>query len=533
MGATISDTQKRNAGQTNSMYAVMEAANAVRLHISETNVNIDKIGKPTKSQQRRLLQAIREYQPDTVLVDFKDTESGQSYSGMFSGTQRQEIMDALNFPFDPEISPLTSDEEYYAQRASKKNHKSLPLHETLWLSVFKADPCGAGSPGGKGFSQGNTCQKRGSGGSGSPESRKGDKTPDSPTEPPDENEPLMDSEAEYSDYSLVFIQNLNNEAVLEVENPHIVNPQGDPNNDGITDAARVGLPADMVPPPPDQIPRMPNLTADESAAERSFAEHFEADPEGVADAYFDMVVNREVDPDKPLAHKTFSTDDAKMLSGDYAASLENRARYNIPVHQTANAIAKKSFLKQLDAMANLPESKRNVLITQGGVAAGKGYATGNEFNDVADEFGAVWDSAGEQNGTEMPWIQGELDKRSIKGTYVFVHADPLENWTNPKRGAIERAKKKGRMVDARLFAESYNVGAINFEKFMNQHKGRADFIILDNRGAETKSLNQIPKEDIPDAEQLYRQAVNAVLESDAPAHIKRGATIGSRIFTTN
>tara|TARA_Y100001963_G_C6793525_1_gene457119 strand:+ start:1 stop:1290 length:1290 start_codon:yes stop_codon:yes gene_type:complete len=426
---------------------------------------------------------------------------------------------------------VAESEAIYWQSVQKS--KSLPLYETLWMSVFKSDPCGAGSPGGEGFSEGNTCQKRGSGNSGSPEARKGDKTPDSPTESPDENEPLTASEGEYSDYAMVFIQNLNNEAVLEVENPHIVNPQDDPNNDGITDAARVGLPADMVPPPPDQIPRMPNLTADESAAERSFAEHFEADPEGATDAYFDMVVSREVDPDKPLAHKTFSTDDAKMLSGDYAASPENRAKYNIPVHQTANAIAKKAFLKQLDAMASLPESQRNVLITQGGVAAGKGYATGNEFNDVADEFGAVWDSAGEQNGTEMPWIQGELDKRGIKGTYVFVHADPLENWTNPKRGAIERAKKKGRMVDARLFAESYNVGAINFEKFMNQHKDRADFIILDNRSDETKSIDQIPKEDIPDIKQLYRQAVNAVLDSDAPEHIKRGATIGSRIFTTN
>ena len=309
----------------------------------------------------------------------------------------------------------------------------------------------------------------------------------------------------------------------------------DDNGDGVPDYSRVGVPADHAPPPPPIIPRLPNLTEDERGVEDRFASAFEKDPDGVAQAYLDKLAAAEIGD----APNIFNTDDAKMLSGDYNPQgvpeeevLDARSRTNVLVHQTSNAIAKRAFLKYLD---DLPEDKKTVLVTSGGVASGKGHSIGQvgKANELAQSVGAVWDAAGEQNATENPWILRECKKRGIRATFVFVHADPTQTWENPKRGVIERAQKKGRMVDARLFADSYVEGPANFKKFYdaNVHDPDADFIFIENLTT-PKELEQFPEEALKvNAEELYARASKHIdgLEHIKPA-VRRGGTIGRRIW---
>lgn len=121
-------------------------------------------------------------------------------------------------------------------------------------------------------------------------------------------------------------------------------------------------------------------------------------------------------------------------------------------------------------------------------------------NDIKSKVGAVWDAAGEQNSTENPWILNEARKRGLNTVFAFVDADPQVTWENPKRGVVERAGREGRMVDARLFAESYTVGAKNFDAFHQAHRGEADasFVVLTSRGGTkdqpVRSVDRVPDE---------------------------------------
>src|SRR5262249_17451605 len=137
---------------------------------------------------------------------------------------------------------------------------------------------------------------------------------------------------------------------------------------------------------------------------------------------------------------------------------KNRATLNLALHQTANAIAKRAFVQHLNTLKEGDE----ILVTVGGCGAGKGYALGNvpEALAMKDRSKAVWDSAGDQNATENPWIQSEAEARGLKVNYIYVHADPYSQWAHPERGVVKRAAdpKDGRMVDAYVFADSYAIG---------------------------------------------------------------------------
>lgn len=244
----------------------------------------------------------------------------------------------------------------------------------------------------------------------------------------------------------------------------------------------------------------------------------------------------------------FNTDDVKLLSPDYnpqgVSEQDNKNAkgfYNSAVFQTANAIAKKAFLKHLDeVVAKLPDgdSKKTVLVTSGGCAAGKGYALKNipETAGMLDSVGAVWDAAGELNGVENPWILEECRKRGIKPIFAFIHADPVNTWENPERGVVERAGKVGRMVDARAFADSYALGAQNFKKFMDKHieDPNVDFHIIDNAtGGKPSPLQQMPEKALnQDGEKIYQRAVQVVEEREnkLSAGVVRGALAGGRIW---
>ncbi len=317
-------------------------------------------------------------------------------------------------------------------------------------------------------------------------------------------------------------------------------------------AARVGVAGDAVPPPP-KIPRLPNLTADERYVEDRFATAFERDPDGLAKQFIKATTD---DFEKKKAKgdnvvPTFETDAAKMLSGDYKGeglspqqALDAKGVYNAAVHQTAHAIAKRAFVDYLhNVVAKLPPEQRNIIKSDGGCGSGKGYLVENCLGKLDGRVGAIYDAAGEQNSTENEWILAEAKKAGVKATFVFVHADPTTTWEEPKGGVISRAKGKGRMVDARLYADSYAEGAKNFKAFMDKHKDDPDanFICFDNtvRGTtpDGKPILPKPMEKFPeaalqvDAEKLYARSANYVAGvADLNPAIRRGASVGRRIW---
>lgn len=318
------------------------------------------------------------------------------------------------------------------------------------------------------------------------------------------------------------------------------NPQvdSDPNHDGITDRARVGVPAFDVPPPPKRVTRIPGLTGVAKRAESHFAEAFEKDPDSLTDEAVIMFTAHS-EPGKPV---TFETDACKKqspfwnsadLDEDLEQRAKNRATLNLSLHQTANAICKRAFVKHLDT---IPEGSE-ILVTVGGCGAGKGYALKNvpQALEMKNRAAVVWDSAGDQNATENPWILQEARKRGLKVNYVFVHADPNTQWANPERGVVKRAQdpNDGRMVDAMVFADSYAIGAKNHHAFAEKHKNDGDVrcVYLVN-GAQPKLLDTMPPEALKvDRRALAKFAVDYVNGNpDVPEHIRKGATDGVKIW---
>ncbi len=304
----------------------------------------------------------------------------------------------------------------------------------------------------------------------------------------------------------------------------------DSTGDGITDAARVGLAGNVVP-PPGRVPRLPNLSEKEKAVEEKFAADFESDPEKITDDFYAMVLAGKKPP-------TFGTDDAKMLASEWVGEpiedrSSRRATLNIALHQTANAVAKRAFLKHLDTL----KKGDSIMVTVGGCGAGKGYSLGNVdiAKKAASESQAVWDSAGDQNATENPWLQKEAEKRGLTVTYVFVNAEPEVSWADPARGVIKRANnpEDGRMVDAHVFADSYAIGAKNHAAFAEKNKNNpnAKFIYIDSAGKPPTLVDKMPESALKvDRHALTTFALNALEKSDAPPHIKQGGSVGVRIW---
>lgn len=299
-------------------------------------------------------------------------------------------------------------------------------------------------------------------------------------------------------------------------------------------AARVGIPGDAVHPPP-KLPRLKGLSSDEKKIESKMNKAIEKDPKGAASAFYEVAKDN---------NWVFETDGAKSLMPEWTRPdlpadekgkvhperAKFRGKYNAVLHQGANAIAKRSFLSRLDDIEKLPEDKRQVLVTSGGVAAGKGSALAAQ-PDLAKSVAATWDAAGEQNATENEWVLEECKKRGIKPVFLFVHADPKKSWP----GVIERAKGIGRMVDAQLFADSYAHGAKNFDAFYQKNKDNASFVFgrFKGRGEPAEILDSMPKEALElDADDIYEHASKYVDEKkgELPDFVYEGATIGRRTW---
>lgn len=314
---------------------------------------------------------------------------------------------------------------------------------------------------------------------------------------------------------------------------------------GVPDKARVGVPGMSVPPPPDEIPRLPNLTKKQRKVETRFAEAYLKDPDGMAKKYLKALKKRKVGEHPNI----FAADDVKMLNPDWNPgkaklgealpdeSKKAMAKYNTAVHQTANAVAKRAFLMYLkDTVAKLPKDKRVVLVTNGGCAAGKGSSLKRSGEDdpnailpAADMVGAVWDAAGEQNATENAWVYEECRKLGIKTIVSYVWANPEDTWDAEDRGVLRRAMRKGRMVGTRVYSDSYEKGAKNTKRFVDKYGGKAglEFIFIDNRNKSApRQLDSFPEETLKwDSDKIYKMAVDKLIakkDEINPALVKGG-----------
>ncbi len=176
--------------------------------------------------------------------------------------------------------------------------------------------------------------------------------------------------------------------------------------------------------------------------------------------------------------------------------------------------------------------------------SGKGYGLGKDKDGkpfVPDAYekktkaAAIWDSAGDQNSTENSWILKEAEKRGLKVDFTYTHTDPYTQWDMPGRGVVHRANdvKDGRMVDARVFADSYAHGAKNFDKFHAEHKDNPNvsFTFIANGNPPAK-LPKVPPAALKiDADHLYDHAVQKINDNPEVARgVRRGALLSKRIW---
>ncbi len=309
--------------------------------------------------------------------------------------------------------------------------------------------------------------------------------------------------------------------------------------DGVALAARVGVPGNVVPPPP-SVPKLPHLTAHERQVEKTFMDAFTADPDGMAHKYRQMIAKTS-DP------FTFETDGAKALSDDWndeelEKQMVKRQSNNNALHATANAIVKRAFIQHLNTL----KPGDNILVTVGGCGAGKGFVLGNteQGKGLKAQAKAVWDSAGDQNATENPWILEEAAKRGLTVTYAHITADPKVAWADPGKGVVKRAHdiKNGRMVDAAVFADSYAMGNKNHAAFhaANKDNPNAKFLFFDARQPRKTESGGITFDEVPEVPQdmanldrlsLYHWAMGSIQSrTDVAPSVMRGATQGARIW---
>ncbi len=339
---------------------------------------------------------------------------------------------------------------------------------------------------------------------------------------------------------------------------YVVDIAADADGDGVTDAALVGLPG-MVSAELTvkdgvatlgtvEVPRLPNLTATERAVETRTADMVEQHLAGLVDEYAERRAAGEIGD----APNVFNTDDVKLLFKDYnppplpgesddahkERSLRARGAFNTVVHQAANALAKAAFAK---ALAELPAGS-TVMMTTGGTGAGKGFAIGNieAANQVASSVDAVWDSAGEQAATEMPWVLALCEQFGHTVTFVHVDADPAFAWKNESFGILPRWKKKGRGPSLEVSINSYIDSAKNVLAFQQAQAGNesCQFITLKN-GSPPEVLDaagakaQLSSTAGQDRRALQQDLSTYVKSSDlVPAWITDAALMGARIWGT-
>jgi hypothetical protein len=324
---------------------------------------------------------------------------------------------------------------------------------------------------------------------------------------------------------------------------HTADPYADSNGDGITDTARVGVPGNEV---PETIWRMPNLTPGQREAETRFASAYEADPDGMAKQVIAKVVGEAGEDKAPV----FETDAMKEFSADFGSKSEKRLN-NLALHQTANALAKRAFSSYLGSMADDPEQAGGtVLITAGGVGAGKSYAidklaeSDETMQQAVSSEVARFDAAGEACSSEVPWAIEQAKASGFKPVVVFVDRDPSKAMSEKvpdgdgengflHRGILPRSEMKGRMVDAYSIADSYTVGPRNFQAVADNYAEDEDvgIMIVNNDAKQPQLVAGIdPSHLAIEPKDLRAQVVGAIQDYGNQEMIESGVHTPQRVW---
>jgi hypothetical protein len=124
----------------------------------------------------------------------------------------------------------------------------------------------------------------------------------------------------------------------------------------------------------------------------------------------------------------------------------------------------------------------------------------------------------------------EAEKRGIKVTVAYVHADPQTAWNHEERGAIQRAKEKGKMPDVNQFVDSHVEGAKNFQQFKESDLGKkANFLIIDNTKKDPEVVEEIPPTAFENPQVMKATFLNQLNASDVTQLIKDAGQLGENI----
>lgn len=277
---------------------------------------------------------------------------------------------------------------------------------------------------------------------------------------------------------------------------------------GMTKAAIVGVAGDEI---PEKVPRLDGLDENQQAIESQFAELWEdrnkreraiailrekfRNPDGSMTIETDAV--KELDSRWGSKERIKKLQDNRKSGTISAAELDELNNYlsfqqrnNTVLHQTANVLAKETLRREIESRKANGEEV-NLMVTSGGCAVGKGFGlepngrkairentsdkslvSDYERRTTPNRNMIIWDSAGDQNATELPWVASQNVDHV---TFVHTVENGAKNASNAKSGLVQRAVDKGRMVDANVYSQSYWIGNYNFQVFYDNNNSNPKF----------------------------------------------------------
>ena len=314
---------------------------------------------------------------------------------------------------------------------------------------------------------------------------------------------------------------------------------------GMTKAAIVGVAGNEI---PDKVPRLDGLDENQQAIEGQFAELWEDRNKreraiAILREKFrnsDGSMTIETDAVKELDSRWGSKERIKELQDkrkngtisdteykELRSYLEFQQRNNTVLHQTANVLAKETLRREIESRKANGEEV-NLMVTSGGCAVGKGFGlepngrkairdntsdkslvSDYERRTTPNKNMIIWDSAGDQNATELPWVASQNVDHV---TFVHTVGNGAKNASNAKSGLVQRAVDKGRMVDANVYSQSYWIGNYNFQVFYdnNSSNPKFSFFKVENPGKGNGPTKLVDPSSTSDFDKSYLSANQAI-----------------------
>ncbi len=213
------------------------------------------------------------------------------------------------------------------------------------------------------------------------------------------------------------------------------------------------------------IPRIPNLSPEAQQVEERAI----------------LRVGQELDALVTEYRKRFgvmvSTDSARELFEDYAASIESRLQFAPAVQKAAARVADKTFAQIISERGS-----GMALFTAGGTGAGKTTAirSTGQTAGLLTHARIIYDS----NFNSLGSSKGKVDLAIESGStavVIFVHRHPVESYLD---GVLPRALEEGRTVSIGAHLQMHRDSLKTFLRVQKAFTNdpRAAFTVLNNTG---------------------------------------------------